>query len=169
MNRKGVEGLPLKYLVIALVGSIVIMLALQMTNLIQGSVIESTDLVTSSITGRIVESTLGDKYSVGFDVLSVFSWAVNLSNSLGEIMLSLVNPNSFDVNITRVTVSFGGDSDDKIFNNGLVLHEGESTAQMYFNIPSSVSLEEGDRVSVSVLVLFDDGSTDRGSLVGFAQ
>jgi hypothetical protein len=169
MNRKGIEGLPLKYLVIALVASVVIALALQMTSIIQDSVIESTDLVSESITGRIVESTLGEKYTTGFDVLSVFQWSVNSSDSLGEVKLSLINPNDFDVNITSVMVSFGGVSIEKSLSQGLVLHEGESSEIFSFNIPETVTIDEGDRVSVRVLVSFADGSGDSGSLVGFAQ
>ena len=169
MNRKGIEGLPLKYLVIALVASIVIALALQMTSVIQSSVIKSTDLVADTITGRIVESTLGESYTIGFDAVSVFNWIVNSSNSLGEVMLSLLNPNEGVVNITRVSVSFGGATVDKVFPDGLALHEGESTEQLYFNIPESVTIESGDKVSVSVSIVFNDSSTDNGRLVGFAQ
>ena len=169
MNRKGVEDLPLRYLIIALVASIVIALALQMTDIIQGSVINPKDIVSESITGRIIESTLEETYITGFEVVSVFDWVVNSSDSLGEVKFSLLNSNNYDINITDVTARFSGVSVQKVFGDGLVLHEGESTESFSFNIPESVPINEGDKVSVSVFVGFDGGGSDSGSLVGLVK
>ncbi len=169
MSKKGIEGLPLKYLVIALIGSVVIGLALQMTSLIQSNVMKSADIFSNSITGKVTDIALGDKYTLGFDRISIFKWIVNSSNSVGEIGISVINPESSSVNITSISSSLGGETSIKDFPNGLLLHSGESSSMLYFNVPSSVPLSKGDSVSVSVSIAFSNGSVDEGSLVSIVQ
>ena len=163
LNKKGIEGLPLKYLVIALVASVVIALALQMTSMIQGSVIDSTDLVAESITGRIIESNLGDKYTLGFKDVRILAWSFNSSN--GRLTMSIINNGYNVMNIDYITAIFNDISDNSTTDR--LLKSSESTPSINFDLSQAANV--GDRVSINVIIVMTDDSFDRGSLVGIAQ
>jgi len=170
--RKGVEGLPIKYLIIALVGSLVIATALQLTSTIQSSVLSSGELLSNQISGRIVESTLGDTYTSFVDSsVGVFGWSFDLGRSNSELELFLRNVEDFNLNITSVTAFLGGEDETESFGSGLILVPGSSSPKLGFNLfkttNNNKNLLEGDQISILVKVYYNEGSFDQGSLVGF--
>lgn len=163
MNKKGIEGLPLKYLAIALVGSLVIAVALQMTGTIQSSVTGATELLADKTTGMVIDATRGDTYVTGFNNLGILSW--NFNSSDGRLKVSFVNDGSSVVNIDSITASFNGVDDVSTADRQLL--PGESTIPVALDLSSAVSY--GDAVSISVSVLMSDASYENGTLVGIAQ
>jgi hypothetical protein len=53
LNKKAVEGLPLKYIIMALVAALVVGIALQMTGTLQGGIQGTAEKLNSSVTERV--------------------------------------------------------------------------------------------------------------------
>ncbi|MBI4214987.1 hypothetical protein HY546_03245 [archaeon] len=56
MNKRGVEGLPLKYVIIILVAALVIALAVTMTNTLGWGVKYASNLTNQSVVGNITDA-----------------------------------------------------------------------------------------------------------------
>lgn len=160
---RGVEGVPLKYLVIALVGSVSIALAVQFVNSFESVIVNTTSLINSEVTGQVVSSTLGDTYVIGLEKLSVLDWSFSSS---GVLNLTLQNVDDSDLNITNVSASFGGvvGFDDSDF----ILSPGSSK---FFSF-SLGSAPQGSKVSIGLKVVVGSpggGNDEVGSLVGVVK
>ncbi len=161
MNKKGIEGLPLKYLVVALVASLVIAVALQMTNTIQESVTDSSKILADKTTGMVISATQGEKYTTGFENVGVLAWSFNSS---GTLKLSILNEGANTLNIDYINASFNGVDAKRA---GKTLQPGESTEPLNFVL--STASKSGDPVSISVVVVMTDASIEKGTLVGIAE
>ncbi|PIO00125.1 hypothetical protein COT72_03115 [archaeon CG10_big_fil_rev_8_21_14_0_10_43_11] len=163
MNKKGIEGLPLKYVVVALVGALVIGIAVQMTNTIQTSVEDSTSVISEQTTGLVIDAARGNTYVTGFENVGVLSWSFNATT--GDLKVALVNTGVTALDIDYINASFNGITDTS--NTDRTLQPGESTRQLTFGLSSLAS--NGDQISVSLVVVKTDASVERGILVGVAQ
>ena len=52
-SKKGIEGLPLKYVVIILVAAIVIGIVLTMTSTLEGGIVTSTEVLNNTMAERV--------------------------------------------------------------------------------------------------------------------
>lgn len=57
MNKKGIEGLPLKYVIIILIAAIVIALVLDMMGILKLGILSSTEKTTSFLNESITNVT----------------------------------------------------------------------------------------------------------------
>ena len=53
MNKKGVEGLPLKYVVIVLVAALVISMVLEMVGVLRGGILHSIGVINKTLNSTV--------------------------------------------------------------------------------------------------------------------
>jgi len=160
---KGVEGLPLKYLIIALVGTVSIAMAIQMVNSFQSTVVNTTSLINDQVTGDVVKSVLGDTYVSGFSKIAILDWIF----SDGSLTAILSNIYSADLNITNITASYGGSSNVISYNK--ILTPGSSSTPLVFNLPS---VAPGTKINIGLDIVIGSnggGNDETGTLTGIAQ
>ncbi len=163
MNHRGVEGLPLKYLILALVASIIIGISLQMMSFLRENVGNNTEIVGNSLTAKILESTIGDSSVSGFRYVGVSDWS--LPSDSGDLSLSIFNKYSSPINITNIFASF--DDNDAVRSSDFVLQPGEGSVKLIFGLNAQVN--SGDSVRVFVNVSISSLGDDIGTLIGKAS
>lgn len=143
IGKKGVEGLPLKYLVIALVGSLTVGIALQMTGVLRKGVMTGMGIMNQSMTEKIEKGAGINKESLpGFTV----DW--NFNNN-GVLEFNIYNTGTEDRNITDIRATFKGETKNRTGNFHVGNTEGEKRSTGDLEITGLPEEETGERISIS--------------------
>lgn len=119
MNRKGIEGLPLKYLVVVLVAALVIGLALEVTNSLRVDITDATGLFGATLNKELSEITPQNRAP---EISSIFwlrgSENVNLSAST-------------ETSRYNIYVCETGDSSPRNITIGVIAKDADNEALSY--------------------------------------
>lgn len=165
IGKKGVEGLPLKYLVIALVGSLTIGIALQMTGVLRQGVMTGMGIMNQSLNEKI-------KQSSGLNTETVSNFGVDWhyysdGEGVGVLRFTLTNEEEGEVNITNISATYLGATNN--LTEEITIEPDETTSTREILMPSE---EPGTPVQIKFVIENEQApfskvdSVDKGILEG---
>jgi hypothetical protein len=78
-NKKAVEGLPLKYIIIALVAALVVGIALQFTGVLKGGIMSTAEKLNQSVTEEVTCNTDNENPVIAVDSVTCTSGNITVN------------------------------------------------------------------------------------------
>ncbi len=121
-NKKGVEGLPFKYIIIALVAALVIGIALQFTGILGDSIISQAERIDDSLSQEMICQL--DKEAPDITVNNVYC---NITSNLLTIDVGVTD----ECGVARVYLGYYNDTENTVYED-FKLRDGNKLDGVWF-------------------------------------